>query len=303
MTPLPAAVIAAASASSVAGVDTRCVGGRRATVPWPTSASHDRHLAARLRRDPLVGVEAGERATRRRCTRSAARRRASRAHRPSRAAAEPTAPQPSRKSAPKLTTSCAALKSSAGHAAPYACAVRRRSSRAAPRASYAQVRRHAVRRQPLIEEAPGSCRVSCWLMNTAFAGVPRLRASPMLLREQRRSALSHVVRLERAALAHHRRADSDRGCRAPAAPTDRVAQSAPRFTGCSGLPSSLIARPSRTSAITPHAGRALAAGGRVVRRDARHRVVRDDDVRNELPDLFGGAAHDRGRRRRWRPGP
>ncbi len=79
------------------------------------------------------------------------------------------------------------------------------------------------------------------------------------------------------------RASSGRGtgpdCTVPAARPGRGAHSAPWFTGWSGIPFDLdrasIARFDDDAAP----GRALAAGRGVVRRDARHRVVGRDEVR------------------------
>ena len=48
--------------------------------------------------------------------------------------------------------------------------------------------------------------------------------------------------------------------------------------------------------MTPHAADAFAAGRRVVRRDARHRLVGRDEIRNELARILGARGRgDRGR--------
>ena len=76
---------------------------------------------------------------------------------------------------------------------------------------------------------------------------------------------------------------SDRGCRAPASAACPRAHSAPRFTGCVGIAFELDGA---AVARLDDAGRTPAAHSRqvrrVVRRDAGHRLVGRDEIRNEL---------------------
>ena len=159
----------------------------------------------------------------------------------------------------------------------------------------AQMRRHTLRRQPLVEEAWEGAR----LVLIHEDDVGRLRAALDLADFLGEELVRLVPRggLEGVALAHHRRAIAI-GIVQPL--HRREASGADRAAAHGVVGVAIELDGTAVADFRHHAAGcgALAAGGRVVLRHTGHGVIRGRDVRNELPHLFGGAAHYRGRRTR-----
>ena len=253
---------------------------RRRSRAWPMLALagervRDRELGARLARDPLVGVQAGERAARadvdeaRRAVELRARVGEVELLRNGRAPV-------SRKSAPNETMSFASLKLERGHATPYAARFAAIAAASASKSTlrcgaHAEPASHASRKRG---KAAG-------LVLVEEHGVALPRATRRSFWPRRVMPSSHVIGFQLPLVAHHRRAEAI-GIVEPL--QRRLAARAERAAVQRVLRISLELDRAAVARLGDDAarGRALAAGRRVVGRDAGNRLVGRYEIRNEL---------------------